>query len=143
MMSLLINKTKKGDDDYMAVIKDDTISSGTTDCFTISDVSYIESSIQFNPGKYTICNDFADEMIKKINERSRDMMGLYEIYVVDKKNKVFVGKETVISDDIARAIMIATKRMEVDVENENLTMEAKMIMQWESKKPQEVKIVKE
>ncbi len=85
-----------------------------------------------------------EEEVKKIKEANKmAQVGLYEVYVVDKKNKVFVGKESVISDDIARAIMIATKRMDIDVENENLAMEAKMVMQWESKKPKEVKIVKD
>jgi len=124
----------------MAVINDDATLGETADCFTISSNFHIEPSVEFNPAKYTICNDFADEMIKKINERSKDMMGLYEVFVVDKKKGLVVGDTIIAKDErIAERKIVFPGDWNLD----DLVFFTRCIGQWKSEKPQKVKIVKE
>lgn len=125
----------------MAVTNDDTISSGTistSTCDTSSwNVSLILDDYKTN---YIIGDDFVDAIKKKINERSKDMMGLYEVYVVNKKlgkqaNDVVVAKD----DRIAERKVVLPGDWNLD----DLVFFTRLIGEWKSEKPQKVKIVKE
>ena len=76
------------------------------------------------------------------NERSKDMMGLYEVYIVETKTPKVLESDTVIAKNEERAkIKVAVRFGEYD--SDYIEFFVRCIGQWESKKPKEVKIVKE
>jgi len=111
-------------DDY--VMYDDVVSSDT--CSILS-TAYTTSGL-------------ADFMTNKGGEK--DMMGLYEIDVVDtKKHEIIESGMMTIAKDETRAKMRVAKTYNLDLDNEYLEFFVRCIGQWESRKPKEVKIVKE
>ena len=84
----------------------------------------------------------ADFMTKKGGEK--DMMGLYEVNVVDtKKNQEVLENLRVIAKDEDKAKMFAVTELGKPLDIENHQFFVRCIGQWESRKPKEVKIVKE
>lgn len=74
----------------------------------------------------------------------KDMMGLYEVNVVDtKKNEEVAENIRVIARDEDKAKMMALGEIGKIFNIDNCTFFVRCIGQWESKKPKEVKIVKE
>ena len=111
-------------DDY--VMYDDVVSSDT--CSILS-TPYTTSGL-------------ADFMINKGGEK--DMMGLYELDIVDtKKHKLIEYAVRRIARGEIKAKMMVAKDYNLDLENEYLEIFVRCIGQWESRKPKEVKIVKE
>lgn len=85
---------------------------------------------------------FADFMTNKGGEK--DMMGLYEVAVVNIKTNTQLGTETAIAktEDGAKLKVIGL----LDIfheEPDELEFFVRCVGQWESKRPKEVKIVKE
>ena len=108
------------------VILDDTISSAN--CSIVS--------TGYTP------NSFFDYMTNKGGEK--DMMGLYELDIVDtKKHKLIEYAVRRIARGEIKAKMMVAKDYNLDLENEYLEIFVRCIGQWESRKPKEVKIVKE
>lgn len=80
-----------------------------------------------------------------INEGGeKDMMGLYEVYVVDTKAKHVVTNDRVIAKDADKAkLSVAAKLSPQSEFPENLEFFVRCIGEWRDERPKEVKIVKE
>jgi len=78
-------------------------------------------------------------VIEKI-KGGKDMMGLYEVYVVETKKQLFA-----VDQIIAKEARIAERKTNIpdDYNLDDCVFFTKLIGEWESKKPKEVKIVKE
>ena len=72
----------------------------------------------------------------------KDMMGLYEVYVVDTKKNTKVLVNDIIAKNEERAKMTVCNGFDAPVPEE-CEFFVRCIGQWESRKPKEVKIVKE
>jgi len=73
-----------------------------------------------------------------------DMMGLYEVNVVDtKKNEEVAENIRVIAKDEDRAKMVALTEIGKSFDIDNCEFFVLCIGTWESKRPKEVKIVKQ
>ena len=74
------------------------------------------------------------------NERSGNMMGLYEVYVVNKKLNLHAKNAVIAKDDrIAERKIGFPEAWDLD----NLVFFTRCIGEWKSEKPQKVKIVKD
>lgn len=76
-------------------------------------------------------------------EVKKDMMRLYQVYIVDTKKNIVLHTPTIIAKSEDKAKMKAVRLGDVDVENEYIEIFVQVVGEWESKKPKEVKIVKE
>jgi len=73
----------------------------------------------------------------------KNMMGLYDVYVVDtKKGKVIIHNEVVAKDEDKARIRVAIGHT-IDLVPDSIEFFVRCIGTWEDKKPREVKIVKE
>jgi len=82
-----------------------------------------------------------DDLINQGGEK--DMVGLYEVTVVNTKTNEFILKHTVVAKDATRAQMKTVRRQDIDITNDDIKFFVRMVCEWESKKPKEVKVVKE
>lgn len=74
----------------------------------------------------------------------KDMLGLYEVYVIDTKAKHIVTNDRLIAKDEDKAkLQVAASLNPQSDFPENLEFFVRCIGQWEDKRPKEVKIVKE
>ncbi|KKN72805.1 hypothetical protein LCGC14_0406600 [marine sediment metagenome] len=86
-----------------------------------------------------------EEEVNKLKEANKmAQMGLYEVNVVNtKKNEEVEENIRVIAKDEDRAKMVALTEIGKSFDIDNCEFFVRCIGQWESKKPKEVKIVKE
>lgn len=73
----------------------------------------------------------------------KDMMGLYQVYIVDTKKNIVLHTPVIIAKSEDRAKMKAVKLDDIDMDNDYIEVFVDLVGQWGSKKPKEVKIVKE
>jgi len=126
----------------------------TTEIANISDWSYIPALSQIPEyavnidGNMTISGTIDSKEINKLKEEVKKIkeankmaqMGLYEIYVVNKKENLHAKNTVIAKDDrIAERKVGFPEVWDLD----NLVFFTRCIGQWKSEKPQKVKIVKE
>lgn len=80
---------------------------------------------------------------EKINERSKDMMGLYEVYVVNTKTQSVHHQKVFAKDEVGARVKALRTADPIGFPDDNVEIFVNLIGQWEDKKPKEVKIVKE
>jgi len=102
-------------------------------------VSISNGAVNFSTGLHygTI---IMDDLINEGGEK--DMMGLYEVIAVDTKKGVKLLHSDVVATDGDKAKMKVAFGFEKEVP-EHVEFFVRCIGQWESRKPKEVRIVKE
>jgi len=81
-----------------------------------------------------------DDLINQGGEK--DMMGLYEVYVVDTKKGKLLFHNDIVAKSEDKAKLRVAMGQSPDIPDD-VEFFVNCIGQWESKKPREVKIVKE
>ena len=81
---------------------------------------------------------------KKYNERSKEMMGLYEVAAINTKTNEFFCDKFIAKTSGSAERKLIKEYPEIDKWDEDyLLIYHQIIHEWESRKPKEVKIVKE
>jgi len=105
----------------------------------MEEVKYGEDNYEF---RVSNTNTLIDGNLKVTGKiiGGNDMMGLYEVFVVNKKRSFIVGDTIIAKDErIAERKVIFPGDWNLD----DLVFFTRCIGQWKSEKPQKVKIVKE
>ncbi len=138
------------------VIYDDTISSGTittsdTTAGTLTEEQWqgflkdwgSRNKLVTASTPYFYGWDIYDDIMKN-KKKDKDMMGLYRVYAVDTKLNEELGEVRVIAKTSQRAVMKSQNKFIDDAaDNDDIEFWTELVFEWESKKPKEVKIVKE